>query len=69
MTHKLDRMSQVSRSKNEKTNRKQIRFNKGFSLIVLILVTCVSTIGVLRSLVIISFLRDGGRLKNLGLWG
>ena len=31
----------------------------------LILVTCVSTIGVLRSLVIISFLRDDGRLKNL----
>ena len=57
-------MSQGSRSKHEKKNR--IRLKKGFSLLVLILVTCVSTIGVLRSLVIISFLRDDGRLKNLG---
>lgn len=57
-------MSQGSRSKHEKKNR--IRLKKGFSLLVLILVTCVSTIGALRSLVIISFLRDDGRLKNLG---
>ena len=46
--------------------KNRIRLKKGFSLLVLILVTCVSTIGVLRSLVIISFLRDDGRLKNLG---
>ena len=64
-SYSLDRVSQGSRSKNEKKT-KRIRLNKGFSPIVLILVTCVSTIGVLRSLVIISFLRDGGRLKNLG---
>ena len=50
----------------KRKSRKQIRLKKGFSLIVLILVTCVSTIGVLRSLVIISFLREDGRLKNLG---
>ena len=53
-----------ARGQNTKKNR--IRLKKGFSLIVLILVTCVSTIGVLRSLVIISFLREDGRLKNLG---
>ena len=59
-----------AKARGQKRKKKiRIRLNKGFSLIVLILVTCVSTIGVLRSLVIISFLRDDGRLKKSGGWG